>query len=181
MACPGHQWLFDSSDDTGRMRWHCKNCGETSTSTPKQDKRDVPGDLAEENVTEEDVAYWNGLSWWGKRHVKASEAASTSAWVKEFERQGVRSPEIMLRSIYKVTPQYADFSSKEDMVQLVLMCERLGYSANDFPLPWQLQKRCSEFTCRCFENGMSNWFRESAAKFNTMNAFFRAQIKEGRV
>lgn len=34
-VCTEHRWLFDKSDDTGHMHWHCKNCGEAKITTPK--------------------------------------------------------------------------------------------------------------------------------------------------
>ena len=137
--------------------------------------------LEEQGVTNADVTWWEGLSWFGKKQVKATEFAYSGAWLEEFKRQGLQSPEDLLRNLDKVALCYADYASKEEMLTAVLKCERLGYSADDYPLPWQLQKRCSEFTQRCFNNGQHEWFKESARSFNTMNAFFRAQIREGKI
>lgn len=132
-------------------------------------------------MTDADVAWWEGLSWFGKRHIKASEYAYSAALLEEFERQGLRSPEDILRKLDKMSLCYADYASKEEMLTAVLKCERLGYAADDYPLPWQLQKRCNEFTQRCFNNGQHAWFKESAERFNTINAFFRAQIRDGKI
>lgn len=137
--------------------------------------------LEEQGVTDADVAWWENLGWWSKKNIKASEYACVSAWLKQFERQGIRSPEDLLRNLDKVSLCYADYASKDEMLKTVLKCERLGYAADDYPLPWQLQKRCNEFIQRCFNNGQHEWFKESAKRFNTMNAFYREQMRAGKI
>jgi hypothetical protein len=137
--------------------------------------------LEEQGVTDADVAWWEGLSWLGKKQIKASENAYVGAWLEQLEQQGIRSPEDLLRRLDKVSLCYADYTSKEEMLKAVLKCERLEYATDDYPLPWQLQKRCNEFTQRCFNGGQHEWFKESAGKFNTMNAFFRSQMRAGKI
>lgn len=178
----GHETLEETLRRTGSIKdsplvWSTERLRETLAQQREHSLRV----LKDQGVTDADIAWWEGLSEEERTLIKRSEFAFQIALLQDPLLQSLQSPEEKLRKLNKMSLCYADYASKEEMLTAVLKCERLGYAADDYPLPWQLQKRCKWFATRCFITFRKKWFKETAESFNTMNAFYRSQIRDGKI
>ena|SRR3989344_5252132 len=178
MKCTEHQWVFDKSDDAGHMYWHCKTCGEASVTTPKKiDGEAVPDYLVAQGVQKEDFVWWRDLSFNERESlIRAYYAANTTAFNDSLSKGA--SAEDSMRQVNKLFVQYADYPLGGSHIQEL---KSLGYTEEDYPLPWQLRNKCDKFIWSCFNEGEATQraFRENAETYQTINALFRTLIRAG--
>ena len=177
MTCTEHQWLFDKSDDAGHMHWHCKNCGEAKVTTPKTDGKEIPDYLTAHGVRKEDFIWWRDLLFQERESIIRSFLAANGVVFDKALSEGA-SAEDSMRRVYKSFVQYTDYPLQSSFM---LELKSQGYTEDDYPLPWQLRNRCDKFIWSSFNEGEATQkaFRENAEAYKTMNAFFRALIRNG--
>lgn len=137
----------------------------------------VPPALAEQGVKESDIKWWDGLPSEARKDIVNSMYAMNMAITKDLVERGI-SPEEGMSHLYKVTLLYDQYPLEEAFVN---EWKGLGYTEEDYPLPWQLHNRCDKYIWEHFNSGKHLEFRKNASEFNTMNAFFRNLIRAGVV
>lgn len=136
----------------------------------------IPEVLIRQGVSRADMAWWESLGEEGREKVINATQAWNMAMFKQLLDQGAGSD--ALKEMYKQVLVYAFYPLREDSMR---EWQEMGFSSEDYPLPWQLHDRCDKFIWLCFNRGKKEWFQEAASKHSTMNAFFRGLIREGAV
>jgi len=133
--------------------------------------------LKDEGVTDTDIKWWYGLSDVERNAIIQHNQETILMTHYHFHKTLGLSGEDLVRKVCQTMIIYGIFPLQQDHIKSM---SDLGFSANDYQLPWELSTRIGKYSMEEMSKGEES-FREKLKGFSTINAFLRNKIKNGEI
>lgn len=131
--------------------------------------------LKDEGVTDDDIKWWWNLDDVERNKIMQFNNQQVIGAHYNFHKTLGLSAEDLLRKVYQTMIVYGTFPLQPDHIQAM---SELGFSANDYQLPWELSARTGKYV---MELATKRILEEEVKGFSTRNAFLRHKIKNGEI
>lgn len=128
-----------------------------------------------EGATDEDIIWWHNLSDSERNTIIQFNNQQILAAHYHFHKTLGLSMKDLMKKVYQAMIVYGVFPLQSDHMQAM---SDLGFSANDYQLPWELSARTGKYVMELATKGI---LEEEVKGFSTRNAFLRHKIKIGDI
>jgi len=128
--------------------------------------------LLNEGVTEVDIKWWGSLNAQQQEDIKNANRALMFTAFNNFINLKI-TPDEAMKKVMTNYILYGDFPVDSGYIS---EHSSLGFSKEDYYLPWELSDRVGRYVSDQFINNKEK-FSEQVKSFSTVNAFLRNKIK----
>jgi len=134
--------------------------------------------IESQGVTQQDVIVWRNLSQKQREQITQVDQSFRMDALKMFAKQGL-SPEEANKKVWKAFAVYFEYPLEQNLINELIS---LGYSPEDYPLPYELHLRVDSFLKKIMTSAkIQAYFKDQINQYPTFNAFIRAWIERKEV